>query len=241
MSFSKWIGATIGWSFGGPIGAIIGMAVGSMLDASSKGSRVRSQTQPVTRSGDFEVSLLILASIVIKADGKVSQSELDFVRRYFVQAYGKERANATFKIFNDVIKKSDISAKGIASVIRSKTRYESRLQILHFLFSIANADGAVTTSEVDMISQIAGFLSIQSADFHSIKAMFFKNPDRAYKILEIDKTATVAEIKKAYRTMVKKYHPDKLVDMDEAYKKGAEQKFREVQESYESLQKERGF
>jgi DnaJ like chaperone protein len=71
--------------------------------------------------------------------------------------------------------------------------------------------------------------------------MFFKNPDRAYKILEIDKTATVAEIKKAYRTMAKKYHPDKLIDMDEAYKKGAEEKFRNVQESYESLQKERGF
>jgi DnaJ like chaperone protein len=71
--------------------------------------------------------------------------------------------------------------------------------------------------------------------------MFFKNPDRAYKILEIDKTATVAEIKKAYRTMVKKYHPDKLIDMDEAYKKGAEHKFREVQESYERLQKERDF
>ena len=182
-----------------------------------------------------------MASFVIKADGTVSQSELDFVRRYFVQAYGKDRANATFKVFNDVIKKSDISAKGIASDIRSKTRYESRLQILHFLFSIANADGTVTTSEVNMINQIAGYLSIQSADFHSIKAMFFKNPDRAYKILEIDKTATVAEIKKAYRTMAKKYHPDKLIDMDEAYKKGAEQKFREVQESYESLQKERGF
>jgi DnaJ like chaperone protein len=71
--------------------------------------------------------------------------------------------------------------------------------------------------------------------------MFFKNPDRAYKILEIDKTATVAEIKKAYRTMAKKYHPDKLIDMDEAYKKGAEEKFREVQEAYERIQKERGF
>ena len=53
MGFSKWIGATIGWSFGGPIGAIIGMAVGSMLDASSKEGSVRSQNKSATRSGDF--------------------------------------------------------------------------------------------------------------------------------------------------------------------------------------------
>ena len=78
-------------------------------------------------------------------------------------------------------------------------------------------------------------------DFESIKAMFFKNPDSAYKILEIDRTATDAEIKKAYRTMAKKYHPDKLQHMDEAYRKGAEDKFRKVQDAYEQLQKERGF
>ena len=246
-------GAVVGWSIYRFPGAIAGYFLGSFIDQ-YRGKRRNSggqrdvfrdlfdqQRGKTVNTADFEINLLSLASFVIKADGKVSQSELDFVRRYFVQAYGKDRANATFKVFNDVIKKSDISAKGIASDIRSKTRYESRLQILHFLFSIANADGTVTTSEVDMINQIAGYLSIQSADFHSIKAMFFKNPDRAYKILEIDKTATVAEIKKAYRTMAKKYHPDKLIDMDEAYKKGAEQKFREVQESYESLQKERGF
>jgi DnaJ like chaperone protein len=71
--------------------------------------------------------------------------------------------------------------------------------------------------------------------------MFFNKPDRAYRILEVEKTASPAEIKKAYRTMVKKYHPDKLQHMDEVYRKGAEQKFRKVQEAYEQLQKEIGF
>ncbi|EDM45454.1 DnaJ domain protein [unidentified eubacterium SCB49] len=190
---------------------------------------------------DFELNLLSLSSFVIKADGKVSQSELDYVRQYFVQAYGKDRANATFKVFNEVIKKRDVSAQRIAMHLRARTRYESRLQILHFLFSIANADGQVTSSEVNVIQQIAGYLSIQSADFSSIKAMFFKKPDSAYKILEVEKTATDAEIKKAYRTMAKKYHPDKLVHMDEAYQKGAKEKFLKVQEAYDQLQKERGF
>lgn len=91
------------------------------------------------------------------------------------------------------------------------------------------------------INNIARYLAIQLQDFESIKAMFFKNPDSAYKILEIDRTATDAEVKKAYRTMAKKYHPDKLQHMDEAYQKGAEEKFRMVQQAYEQLQKERGF
>jgi DnaJ like chaperone protein len=179
--------------------------------------------------------------LVIKADGTVSQNELDFVRQYFVQAYGKERANAIFRVFNDVIKNRDISAQKIASMLRQRMRYESRLQVVHFLFSIANADGHVSSPEVKEIDRIASYLGLQSKDFESIKAMFFKNPDSAYKILEIERTATVSEIKKAYREMVKKFHPDKLQHMDEVYRNGAEDKFRKVQEAYEQLQKEKGF
>ena len=119
--------------------------------------------------------------------------------------------------------------------------YETRLQVLHFLFSVANADGLISESEVTQLENIARAFSINLQDFGSIKAMFFDKPDRAYEILEIPKTASVSDIKKAYRTMVKKYHPDKLQDVDEAYRKGAEEKFRAVQEAYERIQKERGF
>ena len=110
MGFTKWIGAALGWSFGGPIGAIIGMALGSMVDVAGKGvsystgEQTRYSRQPVTQPGDFEVSLLILASIVIKADGKQDQRELDFVRQQFVGMYGKERANHAFKLFKEISK-----------------------------------------------------------------------------------------------------------------------------------------
>ena len=116
-----------------------------------------------------------------------------------------------------------------------------RLQILHFLFGIAQADGRVSSPEVSQLSSIAGFMRINQNDFKSIKAMFVKDANNAYKILEIDKTATDAEVKKAFRTMAKKYHPDKLQHMDEAYQKGARDKFQKVQEAYETIQKERGF
>ena len=81
---------------------------------------------------------------------------------------------------------------------------------------------------------------INHYDFDSIKAMFYDEVDGAYKILEIKKNASDNEVKKAYRKMVKKYHPDKLRGIGAAHIKGAEEKFRQVQKAYEHIQKERG-
>lgn len=260
MSVSKWIGASLGWSFGGPIGAIIGLALGSIVDAMSngKGSPLLGERQttrrpnyktypnyerrekPKTKSGDFEVSLLILASIIIKADDKQDQRELDFVRRQFTSMYGKERANHAFKLFKS-ISKQNVSTRQVCMQIQQMMDHPSRLQLLHFLFGIAKADTHVTESEIRQIYTISGYLGISSKDFESIKAMFYNSRDNAYKILEIDKSATVDEIKAAYRKMAKKYHPDKVVHLGEEHQKGAEEKFRQVQEAYEQLQKERGF
>ncbi|QJP33857.1 molecular chaperone DjiA [Nonlabens sp. Ci31] len=215
----------------------------------SNGSSQQSRTQsgsPFQRRSttvspqDFELNLLSLTSLVIKADGKITQNELDYVRQYFVSSYGKERANAIFKVFNDVVKKREVDAARICSYLNARTRYESRLQILHFLFGIAQADGHISEAEIRVIYQIAGYLRLTERDFISIKAMFVKDQDNAYKILEIDKSVPDHEVKKAYRTMAKKYHPDKLMDMDEAYKKGAEEKFKKVLDAYETVRKERG-
>lgn len=260
MSFSKWIGASLGWSFGGPIGAIIGLALGSVVDAMANGKespfleqgntsgrrrqtryRTRPQQRPQTQSGDFEVSLLILASIVIKADGKQDKRELDFVRNQFVSMYGKTRANHAFKLFKNINKQTNISTRQVCLQIKQMMDHPSRLQLIHFLFGIAKADGVVTESELRQIYTIAGYLGISSRDFESIKAMFYNSKENAYKILEIDKTATVDDIKKAYRKMAKKYHPDRVMHLGKEHQHGAEEKFRQVQEAYEQLQKEHGF
>ena len=70
--------------------------------------------------------------------------------------------------------------------------------------------------------------------------MFYNEVDSSYKILEIDKSVSDAELKNAYRKMVKKYHPDKLRTLGPEHVKGAEDKFRQVQTAYEHIQKERG-
>ncbi len=241
----KWLIAILGYVFFRFPGAILGFILGSLLDSTtiktSGGFKtVFSQDNNSVTPADFELNLLSLSSIVIKADGRVNQTELDYVRQYFVSAYGKERANAIFRTFNEIIKNRHVSAPRVCMYINQHTRYPSRLQILHFLFGIANADGSVSQSEAEEIQKIAGFLRINFRDFESIKAMFFKTGDHAYKILEIEKTATDSEVKKAFRTMAKKYHPDKIQHMDEIHIKGAEAKFREVQKAYDQIKKERG-
>ena len=199
MSFSKWIGGALGWSFGGPIGAIIGLAIGSVIDSmvdggdnpllgerqSSRSRRTTYRTQPrqrpQTQSGDFEVSLLVLASVVIKADGVQDQRELDFVRQQFSNMYGKERANHAFKLFKN-ISKQKVSVRPVCLQIRQMMDHPSRLQLMHFLFGIAKADGTVTNDEERQIYTISGYLGISARDYESIKAMFYNSSDNAYKV-----------------------------------------------------------
>ncbi|WP_299383248.1 TerB family tellurite resistance protein [uncultured Lacinutrix sp.] len=263
MSGLKWIGATIGWSFGGPIGAIIGLALGGLGDALASGKggftigdgtsndersqqgrrpnyRTQQQRRAQTTSGDFEVSLLILATVVIKADGVQDQRELDFVRKQFVGMYGKDRANKAFELFKKVSQQT-VPLRQVCMQIQQMMDHSSRLQLMHFLFGIAKADGMVTDDEERQIFTIAGYLGVSSRDYNSIKAMFYNSSDNAYEILEITKSATTSEIKKAYRNMAKKYHPDKVEHLGEEHKKGAEDKFKQVQKAYEQLQQERGF
>ncbi len=242
----KWAGAIIGFFIRGLAGAVLGFLAGSFLDSlgGQNTRKPRSVFDDLTRKNvspaDFELNLLSLCSIIIKADGQVSQRELDYVRQYFLSTYGKEKANAIFRTFNDVIKKREVSAQRICSYLNQRTRYEVRLQLLHFLFGIAQADGNVSKPEVSKLRELAGYLRIGQRDFDSIMAMFVKAADNAYKILEIPKGATDDEVKKAYRNMAKKYHPDKVITDNEAIKKGAEEKFKEVQKAYEVIQQERG-
>ncbi len=194
----------------------------------------------------------MLAAVVIKADGRSSQKELDYVRDNFIRMYGKERANNAFKLFNEIRKKGTIPTRQVCIQIRQHMTHASRLQLLHFLFGIAKSDGSVSQAEADVIKRISGYLYISNRDFESIKAMFYGSysssssssstfsSSNAYKILEITKSATNDEVKKAYRKMAKKHHPDKLRHLGEAHQKGAEEKFRQIQQAYEQIQAERG-
>lgn len=227
----KLLFALIGYTFFRLPGAFMGFFIGSFL--SPKVQKISSK--------DFEINLLALASLVIKADGKVTQNELDFVRRYFISAYGKNRANEVFKIFNQNIKNKGISVSKISRLFNLALNYESRLQVIHFLFGIAKADGNISELEIKKLLEFSNLFKLSYTDFLSIKAMFIQETDNAYKILDLDKTATNDQIKKSYRELAKKHHPDKVQHLGDAYVKAAQDKFQQIQKAYQNIKNERGF
>lgn len=242
-SMIKWIGAALGYTYLRFGGAVLGYFIGSMIEGlmkRSSGASFNATSFRTMGSNQFELNLLALAAMVIKADNKVEEKELRFVRNYFIANYGADYASTIFSKFNTEIKKEVQDLSKIARLFVTSTPYNTRLQIVHFLFGIANADGSVSRLELNKIQQIAVALGIRRMDIESVKAMFVQQAGNAYKILEVDSNATDAEVKKAYRTMAKKHHPDKLNTADQALKKGAQEKFQQIQAAYEKIQKERG-
>jgi DnaJ like chaperone protein len=242
--YGKWIGGALGWTFGGPIGSILGFAIGSMFDsASDAGVYQQIYTSPDSRQrtqeGDFSISLLILSAAVMKADGKVLKSELDYIKVFFTKQFGAAKTKEHLQLLKEVLKQP-INVRDVCFQIKHFTEHATRLQLVYFLIGIAKADGHVDERELAVIHQIASYLGIKEPDFQSIKAMFVVDSEAYYTILEIDKKATDEEVKKAYRKMAMKYHPDKISHLGEDAIKGAKEKFQKVQEAYEAIRKQRG-
>lgn len=233
--YGKWISGGLGWLIFGPIGGIIGFAIGSVFDS----VETKVYTGETSRNG-FLVSLLVLSSAIMKADGKVLKSELDYVKAYFFKNFGANAAREAMILLRDILKQS-VPLRDVCFQIKDNVDYHSRLQLLHYLFGIAQADGVISAEELKMLKEIGEYLSLTTADFDSIKAMFIPDNDKYYTILEVLPSATNEEIKKAYRQMAIKHHPDKVSHLGDDVRVAAEQKFKMVNEAYEKIKKERGF
>lgn len=233
--FTKWIAGGLGWAFLGPIGGIMGFVLGSIVDE-AQGQKTSGYS--MTTTGSFVTSLLVLVAAVMKADEKLMRSELDYVKDYFVRNFGQESAEEAIHMLRDILKQN-IPVQEVTQQIRSNLDYSSRLQLLHFLFGVAAADGKVDQKEQNTIENIASRLGLSDKDIQSIKSMFIEDTDYAYRILEVDPSASDQEVKKAYRQMANKYHPDKVSHLGEDFQKAANQKFQKVNEAYEKIRKER--
>ena len=113
--------------------------------------------------------------------------------------------------------------------------------MIHFLFGIAKADGTISKLEIEKLLEFSNLFKLSYADFLSIKAMFIKETDGAYKILELEKSATNEQVKKSYRDLAKKHHPDKVQHLGDVYVKAAQDKFQQIQKAYQNIKDERGF
>jgi DnaJ like chaperone protein len=239
MKVGKWIAGGLGWAFFGPIGGILGFLAGAAFEGMDGG-----QSQPInqrgTTRGDFMVSLIVLTAAVMKADGKVTRGELDFVKQYLLRAFGQEAATDGVRMLRDVLKQ-EIPIDEVSRQIGQNLDYSSRLQLLHYLFGISGADGTTHRSEVEIIQRISNYMGVGASDFNSIKSMFYNDTHIAYSILGVEPGASDDEIKKAYRKMAIEYHPDKVAYLGEDVQSKAKEKFQKINEAYESIKKERGF
>jgi DnaJ like chaperone protein len=247
IKFGKWLGGTLGWALGGPLGGVLGFALGTAFDEAKitvqtggNGRSAYGQYQTQNHVGDFAASLLVLSAAVMKSDGKTLKSELDYVRKFLTQQFGEQHASEQILLLKEILKQ-DIPLYQVCQQIRQYMPHAERVQIVHYLFGISKADGHVHELELRMIHTISGYLGVNEADFNSLKAMYFREVDSDYEILEISKTAPDEEVKKAYRRMAVKFHPDKVAALGEEVQKAAHNKFQAVQNAYENIKKQRGF
>ncbi len=232
---------------------ILGYIIGSLIDAYQRSGAKnvdnsrRPQVDPFeyyrqqSSRYDIQTMLMALSASVMNADGKVLKVELDYVKSFFQAQFGDRFTKDHLQILRHFLNSGQIPLNEICSDIRTRMPIEVRIQLIHYLFGIAKADGEVSTSELNSINRIASMLGVSAVDFESVKNMFYRNVDSDYKILGVDSKASDDEVKKAYRKMAIAYHPDKVTQMGEEYQKGAKEKFQKIQDAYEAIKKRRGF
>lgn len=237
----KIIYSGLGWAMGGPIGAILGFAYATLTDQAPQKYRRRTSRRTIPRTGsmDFIASLMVLLAAVMKADSKLQRSELDYIKRFLRNQFDKEDANNYILLYREILKQ-DYSLHQVCIQIQRSMDHPSRLELVHVLFGLSASDGQTHDREIDVIEQIARYLNINNNDFASIKAMFVKSATSSYEILEIKPTATNDEVKKAFRKMAKKYHPDKVGHLGKELQEKAEEKFVAVNKAYKDIKLKRG-
>ena len=239
MSLNKklfWGG--LGWVLGGPIGGILGYAWASMSDSGSIKGYKKNISNPNTQPGDFIVSLMVLFAKVMKADNKLLRSELNYIKDFLNKELKSSDVQYFMILFKDILKQ-DYPLKDVCRQIQRSMDHPSRIELIHILFGLAFADKRIDDKEIKVIHTIAGYLNINSKDYESIKAMFIKDNTYAYKILEIDPSCNDDEVKKGYRKMANKYHPDKVSHLGVDLQHIAEEKFKAVNNAYQTIKKER--
>lgn len=258
MGFGKWIGGIVGFMAAGPLGALAGYAIGSMLENNDEsnysggGYGGRTYENPAYgQRNSFLFSMLVMASYIIKADGKVMHSEMEFVRQFLRVNFGEAAVAEGNQILLNLFEqrkqmdannpqafKNTIYECGMQ--IRQNMGYEERLQLLSFLAKIAQSDGSVCQAEIEALKEVATAMGMSAQEVESMLNLGGNTLEQAYKVLEIEPTATDDEVKAAYRKLALKHHPDRVATLGEDVKKAAEEKFQKINNAKEMIYKARG-
>ena len=265
MGIFKWIGGALGFMIAPPLGIFLGYFLGSIIDGIIDGSESSSyQSEDYAQSGDtgsrydtgrrnsFLFSLLVLASYVIRADGKVMHSEMEYVRRFLRVNFGEssvEQGNQIILRLLEEQKKSPYlfqqRIRQVCQQIAGALNYSERLQLLNFLVDLAKSDGTVPQSELNALYEIAQNMGLSRNDVDMMVNLERGSSsegtlEEAYKVLGVSPTATDDDVKKAYRKLALEHHPDRVSALGDDVRKAAEKKFQEINAAKEKVWKARG-
>ncbi len=274
MAAGKWIGGIIGWMAGGPLGALAGYLLGSLFESgldsvnnpdnagtfgygSGRSSfqdyqqayrQAYQQRQAQGNRNSFLFSLLVLASYIIKADGKAMHSEMETVRQMLRQNFGDEAVSQGNDILARLFEEQKrqgwsqfkLTVSDCCSQINHQMDYSQRLQLLNFLVIIAQADGHVDPTEVAALKECASWMGLSASEVDSMLNLGRDDLESAYKVLGVSPDATDDEVKRAYRKLALEHHPDKVAALGEDVRKAAEKKFQEINAAKERIWKARG-
>lgn len=251
MGLGKWIGGIVGFMAGGPLGALAGYAIGSLFEKSTTTYEQPIDNNDYGQRNSFLFSMLVLASYIIKADGKVMHSEMEFVRRFLRTNFGENAEIEGNRILLNLFEqRKQMDAQDPSSFkntiyncgrqIKINLSHEERLQLLNFLAMIAKSDGNVCQAEIEALKETAIAIGLSASEVESMLNLGSDSLDAAYKVLEIEPSATDDEVKAAYRKLALKHHPDRVTSLGEDIRKAAEDKFRQINEAKDRIYKARG-
>lgn len=253
MGAGKWIGGILGFMTMGPLGALAGFALGSLLDGNNglfgntyeKGQAEAGNYDEGQRNS-FLFSMLVMASYIIRADGRIMHSEMEYVRQFLRMNFGEEAVIQGEQILlnlfeqrkqmerqNPMAFKNTIHECG--AQIAANLPYEQRLQLLDFLVNIAKSDGSVCSEEIAALKEVAQCMELSPKEVESMLNLSGNSLEEAYKVLEIDPSATNEEVRTAYRRLALKHHPDRVATLGEDVKKAAEEKFQQINNAKERI------
>lgn len=244
--WGKILGAAAGLAIGGPLGAVLGALAGHFtVDQDEQGRAPEADAFDPRADANrvaFTIGVIALGAKMAKADGVVTRDEIDAFKQVF-QVQASEEGNFA-KVFNMV--RQDVAgyeqyARQIASMFRGRPRVLEDL--LDGLFHIAQADGVFHPNEENYLRSVAGIFGFSDTDWRRIRAGHV-GPDAAdpYAILGLTRETSDMELKKAYRTLVRENHPDRLIaqGMPEEFVTVANDKVAVINDAYDRIAKQRG-
>ena len=244
---AKWkgkaIGAGLGFLFlGGPLGAIFGAMTGNFFDASAqRQTPTRQPRNDHEKSLNFITHLVGILISIAKADGRVSTHEIKVIERAFV-SFGFKGEDLNFiRGLIDQTLRVNLDLQAVCFEFKQYSSYEERLSLLRIVYMVANADKEFHANEESMINRIIGLLEISVDDAFEIRGEFCSDHDKHYRLLNTTRDASIEDVKKAYRLLSKKYHPDRVSHLGDEFAQLASEKFQKINESYEKIKSEKGF